>query len=480
MCYYWVTIVDRASDPNQKREESVAVNWTERRGIWTPSPGDQRGPFDVDYARTIHSASFRRLQGKTQILNLGDSDFYRTRLTHSLEVAQIAGGIALHLVKQYPRCAQYLPGLTLVQAVGFTHDLGHPPFGHGGEVALNYCMRDAGGFEGNAHTLRILSRLEHYSLRDGANLARRSLLGVLKYPARYSAVQNNALRPRLDEKATSIRVINRHDSIPPKCYFDSEGDVVDWILEPLTDSDRELFQRVTKKRNSHAKTQYRSLDSSIVDIADDVAYGVHDLEDAVALGLMPADVFRRCVTPEKCGPFLDTTKRGRHGRHRSDFYESFIKDLFANDGATRKGLIGELVNYFVTNTTVFEREQFTEPLVRYNANLSQEQRAFLDSLKDVVFGEVIESPSVQHLEFKGQQMVVSVFEALKSDPRSFLPADPYRQYEAARNPEQEDRAICDYVAGMTDGFLIKTYDRLFSPRMGSIFDRLSSHYSGRR
>ena len=161
------------------------LSWQQRRGAWEPSPNDERGPFDVDYARIIHAASFRRLQGKTQILSLGDSDFYRTRLTHSLEVAQIAGGIELHLEQRHPECHTHLPGLTLIQALGFTHDLGHAPFGHGGEVALNYCMRDVGGFEGNAYTLRILARLEHYSERDGANLTRRSLLGVLKYPAKY-------------------------------------------------------------------------------------------------------------------------------------------------------------------------------------------------------------------------------------------------------------------------------------------------------
>src|ERR1700743_982826 len=140
------------------------MNWDDRRSSWKLKSGDARSPGDVDYARVVHSASFRRLQGKTQILSLGDSDFYRTRLTHSLEVAQIACSVTRELrsANEDHPAVEFLPDLSLIQAVGFSHDLGHPPFGHGGEVALNYCMRDSGGFEGNGHTLRILSRVENF------------------------------------------------------------------------------------------------------------------------------------------------------------------------------------------------------------------------------------------------------------------------------------------------------------------------------
>jgi dGTPase len=158
----------------------------------TPKSFDARSPGDVDYGRVVHSASFRRLQGKTQILNLGDSDFYRTRLTHSLEVAQIAGGLIKQLRHNEPThpALEHLPDHALIQAIACTHDLGHPPFGHGGEVALNYCMRDNGGFEGNGQTLRILSRLEKFSASHGSNLTRETLLGVLKYPVAYAQVAN--------------------------------------------------------------------------------------------------------------------------------------------------------------------------------------------------------------------------------------------------------------------------------------------------
>ena len=207
--------------------------WLARRSGWKQHSEDARNPFDVDYARIVHSGSFRRLQGKTQILNLGDSDFYRTRLTHSLEVAQIAGSVVRQLdgaYRDHP-ARKHLPSFSLIQAVGFCHDLGHPPFGHGGEVALNYCMRSSGGFEGNGHTLRLLSKLENFSEHHGSDLTRRALLAVLKYPVPFSQAANPELQPRLYDEATSIRTLDRASCKPPKCYFDAEkvGGLIAWV-----------------------------------------------------------------------------------------------------------------------------------------------------------------------------------------------------------------------------------------------------------
>src|SRR5690606_8443661 len=235
--------------------------------------------------RVIHSASFRRLQGKTQILNLGDSDFYRTRLTHSLEVAQIAAGLAQQLAQNFPGhpAVAALPGRNLIQAIACAHDLGHPPFGHGGEVALNYCMREHGGFEGNGQTLRLLSRLETYSASAGANLSRRTLLGVLKYPVAYSTVYQPGRVPRLRSDTVFVRSIDVQASAPPKCYLDTESSVVEWILSPLRPEDRAAFVEWEERPGRHGRALHKSLDCSIMDVADDIAYGVHDLEDAIAL-----------------------------------------------------------------------------------------------------------------------------------------------------------------------------------------------------
>jgi dGTPase len=278
------------------------MSWLERREGWRPQTEDARDDGDIDYARIIHSASFRRLQGKTQILNLGDSDFYRTRLTHSLEVAQIAGGIAKQLAKSFsdhPATA-VLPDRSMIQAIGCAHDLGHPPFGHGGEVALNYCMRDfdgknGGGFEGNGQTLRILARLENFSRNAGANLSRRCLLGVLKYPVSYSSARNMAFMPSLVKGSSTLQIIDTKSSKPPKCYMDSEDDVVAWILNPLTTEDRDNFQKSEPAYGKHNRPRHKSLDCSIMDAADDIAYSVHDLEDAIALKLVTETQFRDAI-----------------------------------------------------------------------------------------------------------------------------------------------------------------------------------------
>ncbi|KRB49317.1 deoxyguanosinetriphosphate triphosphohydrolase [Rhizobium sp. Root708] len=450
-------------------------HWQLRESEWTPQPEDARGPFDVDYARIVHSGSFRRLQGKTQTLNLGDSDFYRTRLTHSLEVAQIGASIVRQLAAAKTHNAHdFLPPASLIQAIGFAHDLGHPPFGHGGEVSLNFCMRNNGGFEGNGHTLRILSRLENFSEKHGADLTRRALLGILKYPVSFKEAANPEIKPKIDATPQSIRVINRESSKPPKCYLDSEREVVDWILEPLSDDDRDLFISVdpelvdAKGKAKHRKPLHKSLDCSIMDVADDIAYGVHDLEDAIAMGLVSERDFREAINESACAPFLNSLNEKYSLANSNDVYESVVRALFGL-GKERKHCIGRLVHHFVTHVEMTELEDFEEPLIRYRAKLHAPQRIFLDALQALIVTKVIRSAEVQHLEFKGQKMVVSVFEAFASDPRAFLPVDAYSDFVGA---EDGARVICDHVAGMTDSFLLKTYDRLFSPRMGSVFDKL--------
>lgn len=441
--------------------------WTQRREGWKPGATDARDAAATDYGRIIHSASFRRLQGKTQILNLGDSDFYRNRLTHSIEVAQVAGGIARQLQRDFPDhpAAPWVPDLTLIQAVGATHDLGHPPFGHGGEVALNYAMRAHGGFEGNGQTLRILSRLETFSRNNGANLSRRSLLGILKYPAPFSAVRSSdpALQPGL-LATTMVPLIDRRACKPPKCYLDSEADVVDWLLDPLPAADRDLFTTWDPVAGDHGKTLHKTFDCSIMDLADDIAFGVHDLEDALEMGLMTAADLSEMICEEDCASFLD------YLRTREDFgndiHDAFIRVL-CGDQNRRKQNIGRMVGHLITSVQIVTQDAFATPLMRYRVDLPAPQKTFLKALKKAVMVKVIQSASVQQLEFKGQTMVVKVMEALASDPASLLPEVTRARHATSPDPM---RVICDHIAGMTDGFLLSTYERLFSPRMGSVFD----------
>lgn len=443
--------------------------WNARRENWTPQEDDARIIGDVDYARVIHSASFRRLQGKTQILNLGDSDFYRTRLTHSLEVAQIAGGLATQLAKSFPDhpATKNLPDRSQIHAIACSHDLGHPPFGHGGEVALNYCMRDDGGFEGNGQTLRLLARLENFSASAGANLSRRSMLGVLKYPAALSRLLNPKLRPKLQGGLSVLQTIDLKASTPPKGYLDCETDVVDWVLAPLSESDRSIFCRVETRDGKHARTLHKSLDCSIMDLADDIAYGIHDLEDAIALRLVTECGFREQVPQNACDSFIEERRRKAPAESNSP-YDTMVKELFSDSNA-RKHWISRLVRHLVTAIRYVDKPEFQEPLLRWRVELPEGQGHFLKALKDLVKQDVIRSPGVQHLEFKGQSMVVSVFEAMQSEPERLLPRDAFAAFQASSG---DLRHISDFVAGMTDSYLLKTYERLFAPRMGSVFDKL--------
>ena len=456
--------------------------WSKRWEDWSPKSGDPRGPSDVDYSRVIHSGSFRRLQGKTQVLGLGESDFYRTRLTHSLEVAQIAGGLAKIFKARHAGepVADALPDRPTIQAIGMTHDLGHPPFGHGGEVALNYCMRGHGGFEGNGQTLRILSSLEKFSISAGANLTRRTLLGVLKYPISFSAARNphTDLQPKLRQGLSTVQLLDRRASKPPKCYMDSEQKVVDWILGPLSDADRALFTSSNDGsapgKPKHRTAQHKSLDCSIMDLADDISFGVHDLEDGIALGLLGEEALRDHIPDADCAHFIAHLNEeyprtgGDDGApYGNDVYGSWLKFLLSG-GRHRKRQISRMVDYLMRSSFIFEDDRFEEPLLRYRAKLHPGARQFLDALTKANREAIIFSPTVQQMELRGQGLVIAVFEALCTEPEKFLPLDT-RQLWAESGKDL--RVICDYVAGMTDRHLQRVYERLFSPGVGSMFDK---------
>ncbi|WP_068310664.1 anti-phage deoxyguanosine triphosphatase [Polycladidibacter hongkongensis] len=445
--------------------------WTKRKSGKTLRKKDFRSPFEVDYARIVHAGAFRRLQGKTQILNLGDSDFYRTRLTHSMEVAQIAGGLLQQIEHTSPAehpARSVLPCRPLVQTLGLAHDLGHPPFGHGGEVALNYCMRDHGGFEGNGQTLRILAKLESYSSDHGADLTRRSLLGLLKYPVTLEKLKNPTLSPKLLSTPSTLGILDPESCAPPKSYMASEENTVQWLLQHLSQSDRKRFTDVKPRDGKHSKTRHKSLDCSFMDIADDIAYGVHDLEDATELGLIKREAFQNAISQDICRAFLEEQISDYPDKAGNNPYDRLLDALFSQSGK-RKMMISLLVSHFIRGVEFIELPEFEEPLLRYRVQMASDRKPFLDALKKLVADELIFSPNVQHLEFKGQQMVVQVFEVIASNPKRLLPAEHFHRFDGAG---KDLRIVCDYIASMTDATLLKTYDRLFSPHMGSVFDRL--------
>ncbi len=214
-----------------------------------PKEGDGRSPYRRDWARLIHSPCFRRLQGKTQLFPSDENDFYRNRLTHSLEVGQIASGIASNINNNDPFFKQNPIGIDLVYFAGLAHDLGHPPFGHNGEKALDRLMARFGGFEGNAQTLRILAHLEKKNTttfpftdekpqpivnnednRLGLNLTYRSLASVLKYDREIPQISEDR---KEDEK-----------NKPVKGYYFSEAGLVKDIKQKVIGTDKANFKTI--------------------------------------------------------------------------------------------------------------------------------------------------------------------------------------------------------------------------------------------
>lgn len=409
-------------------------------------PDDERDPYLRDKSRILHSAAFRRLQAKTQVMGVGEGDYHRTRLTHSVEVAQIGEGIVTKLRSQYAEGTEirrWLPSNDLIAAACYAHDLGHPPFGHGGERALHRKMHLHGGFEGNGQTLRILTRLEKYREHQGMNPTRRSLLAVLKYPAPYSA---------FDRK--------NYERKPPKCYFDEESQIVDWILSaPFQNADTVKF----KRERQNDKPSHRSFDCSIMECADDIAYGVHDLDDVIARRMVKADdiVGRLELVFKSYGPKIGD---GDKAVSLEDF-----RSKLGGRSSERKSLIGKLVNLFITSARVMHVTGFQHPLFRLKAHFDEPVAALLETLKDATYDLVTQRAEIQQLEFRGQKIVEDLYDALVTDPQRLIPRSAWESLDECDSVE---RRVCDYIAGMTDPYAERIYKRLFIPGVGSSRDEL--------
>ncbi|PWW14175.1 MULTISPECIES: anti-phage deoxyguanosine triphosphatase [Pseudidiomarina] len=423
--------------------------WQQRRsGGPQPRPGDLRTAWQRDRARVLHSAAFRRLQSKTQIMNVGENDFYRTRLTHSLEAAQIGASLINQLQQvSAPELAAMLPDLNLMETLCLAHDIGHPPFGHGGETALNYKMLGAGGFEGNGQTFRIVGKLEAYHPQHGMDLTRRTLLGLLKYPV---------LMPPLSAPPATSQPISLSQFKPAKALFACDADLLDWVLDPLSNQDRELFQQVHQLPQSPwQRSLHKSLDASLMELADDIAYGVHDLEDAVVTGTLNESQWHGHLDqilvqlPNELAALM----------------QQLGQQLFANEHHLRKNAIGAMVNIFVTAIRLEQvLEAAEQPLIAYNATLPEAERLLLNSLKSVVFEHVINDPAIQQLRYRSQNMLLDLFTALHTEPERLLPRNTRSRWLQAGSqggPTAADRILCDYVAGMTDDYAERMYRNLF-------------------
>ncbi|OOF80102.1 anti-phage deoxyguanosine triphosphatase [Rodentibacter caecimuris] len=449
-------------------KNTLSTDWIERFIPDPPREKDHRPPFRRDRGRILHSAAFRCLQAKTQIHAIGENDFYRTRLTHSLEVAQIGSSLVAqlkfaetftHLANQvnWPQTElqkqlkPLLPSNDLIESLCFAHDIGHPPFGHGGEVALNFMMYQNGGFEGNAQTFRILTKLEPYTEKAGMNLTRRTLLGVVKYPTILDMTSpRHTTLPNLIR--SDARFIKISDWKPGKGLFRDDLPMFNWLLKNLSENDRTLFTSVQKEQSDSSvflKPRFKSLDCSIMELADDIAYAVHDLEDAIVTKVVDQHQWQEAHSALMQIPLPWIQKN----------IQRISRELFSEKHFERKNAIGSLVNFFITHVRWTVTDNFDEPLLRYNAELPEQVVMILNVFKKFVWKYVIRNVETQRIEYKGQRMLTDMFQIFESDPIRLLPRHTAEEWQSAPD-EQKKRVICDHIAGMSDAHAMRVYQQL--------------------
>jgi dGTPase len=407
--------------------------------------GDYRTPFQIDRDRVLHTPTFRRLQNKTQVFWSGEYDFYRTRLTHSLEVAQIGKAIC-HWLKSRPAGLldrNFFIDPDLIEAVCLSHDLGHPPFGHAGERTLNHLMRAHGGFEGNAQTLRLLTERIFSAKRSGMDPTRAFLDGILKYKSTWS----DLISPDGDAPIHHFIYDNQHDHLA-------------WAMAG------QAFppDRLPGPARDHCK----SIECQIMDWADDTAYSLNDLSDSVRAGFLHIDKIEAWAEQRghPCGegtPLADLTQAIR--RRRVDPF------------------IGKRIGRYIQATHLEPDVNFLSHAThRYQFRLviEDEVQAESELFKRLAFEVVFLSPQLKQLEHKGSRMLRQLWQTLSHryvlgkniDGQDFqlLPPDTAAEISAAPDESTRARLVCDFLAGMTDGYAARTYKRLFSPDFGSIGD----------
>lgn len=409
-----------------------------------------RSEFEIDKSRIIHSEDFRRLQSKTQVLQTSEGDFHRNRLTHSIEVAQIGKGISRFIEYKYKEeLSKYNITLDhdLIEAICLAHDIGHPPFGHGGEIALNYMMSEHGGFEGNGQTLRIISKLGKYSEEDGMNLTRRTCLGVLKYPCSFSELWNTDKKRK---RVNNFVDLNQDEWMPPKCFFDEEQALIDWVLKVFTSNDRSTFRQFHHKSNENHLAKFKSFDCSIMDLADALSYSVHDFEDGLELGVfsdqLKYSLVEHLFNNEKFKFYLKKVK-------------NYDEKTIANFKSLKepKRFISVTIGFLIHNIEIEKNEmEFDCPYLQYGVKLNAEVNEILKQFTKLVWDNIILSPYNQEVVKKGQIVVCCLFDAFVNK-QDLLPKSTKAKFESAEN---KYRIICDYISGMTDRYALKMYSKI--------------------
>ncbi|GGF97611.1 MULTISPECIES: anti-phage deoxyguanosine triphosphatase [Cysteiniphilum] len=421
--------------------------------------------YGIDKSRIVHSKFFRALQAKAQVFNINEHDFFRTRLTHSIEVADVGMRIIRDLENNDKIRFKDTPNLSieLIESICLAHDIGHPAFGHAGEQVLQDKMLLKGGFEGNGQTFRVLTKLGEYYENNGFNLTRRALLGVMKYPAKHAQFLNAVLsdgeewskdKDKVKCKKEQQEWMQKNLLVKQrafKCIHDTESQIFDWVLEPLAYKDKKQFNSI-KKSGEKWKTSYKSFDCSIMELADDIAYGIYDLEDSLAMGLISKNKLEEL---EDDLQIIDDKNLG------------IFQDLCSDNLSTMKKGINNAVQSLIRSLEIIEIIEFDEPLLRFNVSMTKESQKAqaLNTIKNFVYNTVIANPRVQRLEHKNKRMLEQLFDLLESNPKGFLPVNLHSRLE------QEDscRVICDYLASMTDNEASLLYKNMFIPHSGTVF-----------
>jgi dGTPase len=377
-----------------------------RGRLFAEPPSKTRSPFRRDCDRVIHSTAFRRLKHKTQVFVFHEGDHYRTRLTHSLEVAQIARALARQL------------GLDedLTEALALAHDLGHPPFGHAGERALDACMQAHGGFDHNAQTLRVVTSLEHrYPEFDGLNLTWETLEGIVKHNG-----------PLAERGGAAVGRYRDH-GIPSG------------ISDYIRTYDLELWS-------------FASLEAQVAAIADDIAYDAHDIDDGLRAGLFTVDDLK--IMPLTADMIADIA------RHYPDL----------DDDRRGAELVRELISYLIgavvsesrgrlqaaKPNSVDDVRNHGEVLIAFSAGAAQAEAEIKSFLKLRMYRH----PRVMHVMGDAEQILFDLFARYQKAPDD-LPPEWLPPGADAETETERARRIGNFIAGMTDRFALTEHQRLF-------------------
>jgi dGTPase len=358
-------------------------------------PPDYRGEYQRDRDRIVHSAAFRRLEYKTQVFVNHEGDLFRTRLTHSLEVAQIARTLARALALNED----------LAEAIALAHDLGHTPFGHAGQDALDACMKSYGGFEHNAQSLRVVDELEDkYAAFRGLNLTFETREGILKHCSQ--------------KRAREL------------------GDV---------------GERFLKRHQPGAEAQ-------LANLADEIAYNNHDVDDGLRARLISIEELR--AVPLFAQHYDEVLRRHRDlapKQVRHETIRRMINALVADLAEATRARLGQLKPRHPD-----EIRARAKPLVGFSDQMQQRNQELKRFLRERLYRH----PQVYRMTVKARRVVSELFAALNGDPR-LLPPEFFRQAqqaEDAHGARGRARVVADYIAGMTDRYALDEHDRLFDPR----------------